>query len=474
MLLVLIGGLLLFGIVTGTATFTHVLWATAGITTIVAITSAIMGTLLPYSGATRRWARFTEKVGNLELQSWAGLRPPSVSGRVGRCHVTISLVEREQLVVMSLPSSAANIAHHDITLETRTSENRDAPSLTLGDPAFDPFVVLRGSLPEVVAVLDAKARASVLRMLDEESVEIRKRQVLRYGRRLEIDPEATWRSLSAMADLSEHLFLVSPSDVRARLLENATNDPLIKVRALNLLMLFEYYPPDQRVLMLGRLALSSGHPDLALAGAQGLAETGDAVDRARALEWLGVASRSPIGEIANAAIDLLSMHFALEARPILEEIEKENGPLPAALLPALARAGVEPDMGRLVDRARRSGDAIKLDIARRLPEHGSRFERLATAMLEESPEEVQLELIEGLIRTGTIDAVAPLLPLTKGVLRSKRVKERAELAIRAIQSKLAHSDAGQLSLSSAHRGELSVEDARGGLSPSSARGRDQT
>src|SRR5688572_32801925 len=113
MLLALTGCMLLFGVFTGNLTLADILWASTGIATVLTITAGVMGTLFPYLKETRRWERFTEKTGRaLTLHSRGGVRRPSLSGRIADCHVTIAPVDREHMIVVSVPQ----VDHHEITL----------------------------------------------------------------------------------------------------------------------------------------------------------------------------------------------------------------------------------------------------------------------------------------------------------------------------------------------------------------------
>src|SRR5688572_27097754 len=166
MLLALTGCMLFFGLFTGNLTLADILWAGGGIATVLAITGGVIRSLFPYLKETKRWERFTEKVGkSLTLHSRGGVHRPSLSGRVADCHVAISPVDREHLIVVSVPSSLVPHENHEITLELKTDLNADQPTIALGDPEFDAQVVLRGTIPETIAVLDAETRAVTLELM---------------------------------------------------------------------------------------------------------------------------------------------------------------------------------------------------------------------------------------------------------------------------------------------------------------------
>jgi hypothetical protein len=454
MLLALTGCMLLFGVFTGNLTFADILWASAGIATVLAITAGVMGTLFPYLKETRRWERFTEKTGRaLTLHSRGGVHRPSLSGRVADCHVTISPVDREHMIVVSVPQ----VEHHEITLALKTElEDGVHASLALGDPSFDEQVVLHGSIPEVVAVLDVQTRQMVLELMQDLSVQVKRRQVIKWGRHLDLDPQGTWLCLERMVNVADRLFRLEPGRAMRNLGVNAERDPHPKVRALNLRLLFEYYPPNQRTLAIGRRALASENVEVVLAGAIGLAEAGDELDKERAFEHLAdIARQSFSDDVRSPAIEALSMSFHERSRPVLEELAKTGGPLPSELLFALVRVGIEPELEHLIPRVLMAPERVQSEIARELSAHGTRFERLACAMLDSAFESVQIEIADGLARTGTIRAVEGLLPLTKGLLRSKGLRDRAQHAIESIQSRIIEGDGGQLSLTEPARGELS-------------------
>jgi hypothetical protein len=466
MLLVLTGCLLFFGVFTGNLQLLDILWAFGGIATVLAITAGVMRALFPYLKETRRWERFTEGVGkSLALHSRGGVQRPSLSGQVADCHVTISPVDREHLIVVSVPPSLAQLESHEITLEPRSDLNEDQPSLSLGDPEFDTEVVLRGNLPEVVAVLDATTRAMVLELMRDLSVEVRRRQVMKYGRHLELDPEGTWASVQRMAKLAHRLFRLVPRQAQKKLADNAEDDPCPKVRAMNLRLLFEYYPPSERAILIGRRALQSDDIDCVLAGAVGLAEAGNAEDKELAFRHLADIAALDIfsDEIRSEAIDELAILFPEQAKSVLRGIERETGPLPSTLIPSMVTIGMELDLDHLIRRAVSATDMAQIQILRRLPRE-PRFEPLACAMFESMSEEVQLEAVEHATHHGTIRAVEGLLPLTRGILRSKSLRERAQQAIDAIQARVTSGGGGALSLTERGRGELSFGAEAGRLS----------
>lgn len=464
MLLAALGCVLFFGFVSGNLEIVHLLWAVAGIATCLGITSGVMRTLFPHMEETKRWQRFIETARGLQLHARGGIARPSITGKIDDCDVRISPVNRDHIIVISAPSHGA---HFDISLSPKTDDDERERSIRLGDDEFDHRVVVQGNVPEVVALLDVKTRRMVVELMDELSVEVRRRQVLKYGRHLELDPGGTLLCLRRMAELSERLFRVSAREIQDRLANNARCDPNPKVRALNLRLLCEYYPPDQRMRSLGRTALSSDHLECVLEGAIGLAEAGDGLDRLRAFRHLAdiAAADTFADELRSPALDALALHFPDQARELVEGVAQEMGPLPSALPSAMLQLGIEPDLDRLTDRAASTRPESQIEVVRRLAEHGLRFEKVLLALLDSPSERVQLEVVEALSSVGSVEAVESILPLTRGFLRSKKLRARAQVAIRTIQDRLEHpGDGGELSLSDPLRGELSVRGQRGDLS----------
>jgi hypothetical protein len=452
MLLALTGCMLVFGVFTGNLVLADILWAGAGIAAVLAITAGVMSTLFPYLEETRRWERFAAKTGRtMTLHSRGGVHRPSLSGRVANCHVTISPVAGVHQIVVSVPQ----VDHHEMYLALRSEQNEASTSLALGDPSFDDHVVLRGSIPEVVAVLDSETREMVLELMQDLAVEVRRRQVIKYGRHLDLDPHGTWLCLERMATVADRLFRLPPGNAMRNLGVNAERDPHPKVRAFNLSLLFEYYPPNARTLGIGRRALESEHVECVLAGAIGLAEAGDEIDKDRAFDHLADIARSTFSdEVRSPAIEALSMSYRDRARPILEELADNEGPLPSELIFALDRVGIDPDLDHLCRRALIAAERAQIETIRAVPTNGARFEPMLCALLGSSHERVQIEAMETLGKIGTIGAVERLLPLTRGLLRSKVLREKAAQAIHSIQSRATGSDGGQLSLSDPARGEL--------------------
>jgi HEAT repeat protein len=143
---------------------------------------------------------------------------------------------------------------------------------------------------------------------------------------------------------------------------------------------------------------------------------------------------------------------------------------PAVQREAVALAGKFRDASlydRIVRLGPRAGDELAEAMAHALGQLGDRkAERPLLLLLARDAIAVKTAAAAALGLVGSIDAVEPLLPFSRGLLESAELKEAARKAIRGIQERLGDADAGRLSLlgESEQAGALSIAAPSGGIS----------
>ncbi len=373
---------------------------------------AIVGATALSAATSRAWrARFRRAA------RAAGLEPaPWEIRAIGRLRgfpvaVRVEGVDGRWLTVISIGGLPP-----DVAISADSGRRGQAPrpgELAIGEPRFDGVFRTRGDERRVRAALGASARGFALRLADE---------VVAFrleGGRLELrlpgypaEARSLRGPLRAALSLVEAMFRgAGPTE---RLYANAFDDPSPRVREHNLRVLLEQAEAPRRLEAIAR-ALDHEQPELRLLAARAagsgawpvLAELG----RGRLLD--PALRRRAICALPASTPRAIRVEVALSA------LGKPD--------PALAAAAA-----RLAGRSAGPGDP--------------RVEGALLALLARDDGGARAAAISALGRVGTARAVAHLLPFTEGLLTPAPLKARARAAVRAIQGRLTHGEAGAISL----------------------------
>lgn len=170
--------------------------------------------------------------------------------------------------------------------------------------------------------------------------------------------------------------------------------------------------------------------------------------RARALEILA-------GRATNAELIAAAEQGWSDPSP---DVQRLAGRLKLRLAPDVGRPALRPYLeSRLAEDLLAALTEVR---RRKVP-----VEDLVLPALSHRDDEVKLAAVQALAVIGGRDAVAPLLPLTRGALTSPRLRGAARAAVKTVQSRLgALGDRGGLALTGSGGGELALAASGGELS----------
>jgi hypothetical protein len=404
------------------------------------------------------WTTGLEAAGlrEIHVSGIAGLMT-GVSARAGPLQVRLHQGRpggwQTRIVVSGLGHGTARLDFTSQGADSWFERMSGTSDLELGDPAFDRLVTLHGSLELACSVFDASTREVVARLVAGQTGDVSLgnatlRLVVRgpcHGPGSPVFTALRW-ALHAARRLQQ------PDDLAPRLAANMTADPLPAVRLQNLRLLVDRHP---------------AHPATRPALTAGLADPDEEV-RLRAALALGEEGRPALLEIAAAAasddaraslaVRSLGEHLATEhALGILRQsLRLRRLQSAAACVDALGgrRGAAVVDLLATVLAGEPQELAAAAVRSLAATEEPAAEAHLVQGLQADSPE-VRVAVAAALERVGTAAAVMPLLAAADrhpdgGLGRAAR------RAVDAIQARLQGAAPGQLSLSAADAGQVSL------------------
>ena len=278
-----------------------------------------------------------------------------------------------------------------------------------GDAEFDDQIRLYVENPDLMrAVFDHETRARVAEFVTQHHGRMSS-SVLRDDMDGHIDDATTLVEHARwLADLADRM---NPSidEIPTRLSHIAMGDPKEGVRLHALRTVKKLYPRAESTNDLLENLVRTAANDMVTA---------------EAAYTLGADGVSKLRDVLTHANGKSARELAL--RGIVEHVDRDQA---AELAIGGLSSGLRMASARALHRLGRSEDEEHL-----LP------------LLEDDDTEVQLAAVEALGALGTLAAVEPLLPLTKGILRSPGLKEAARTSVAAIQERHARGDAGAVAV----------------------------
>ena len=277
----------------------------------------------------------------------------------------------------------------------------------VGDPDFDRRARIHTRSPTVLrAVLDIETRRRLYQLVNQLHGSVTDGVVHDSLKGTVKEADRIVQHARWIADLAARL---SPDEAElpGRLGEIAANDPLLSIRLDALRTLLRHWPDDEETLRVcDRLAHGTADDAVVAEAASVVGATdrlraiasGGPSEEARGIALRGLVGRVDDGEVSRLAVDALDGGARLDAIRVLQR---------------LGRPQDEPHLFPLLD-----DDSV----------------------------EVQTAVIEALSALGTLAAVEPLLPLTKGLLRSSDLKDAARSAVAALQERHGRGVAGDVAL----------------------------
>jgi len=343
---------------------------------------------------------------------------------------------------------------------------RGRADVEIGHDDFDFTFLVGGAVNRLLASLDSTTRF--------EMVTISKLGTFRFDSEvMQVEAPEPALALHGRSRLLNGMLLTgsrlrSDLDIAAALRSNAREDPIHRVRLVNLQALLRMQPREESTGDLLRLACADRSVEVRLCAAEALGGEGVATLRGLAADW-----NQPDPYVARAIASLGSNLGFEEIEAFLRQAIRtrrlETGAACIQLLASAKDEGAAPLLSKVV--LLESGP-LAVAAANAL---GNFPGAIAESALRDSLADDALDLLaaasEALGRIGTIESVAALRAL--GERRADReLRRKVRQAIAAIQARVPGAAPGQLSLSAAEGGQLSLAEAqRGQLSlPAAASG----
>jgi len=356
----------------------------------------------------------------------------------------------------------------------------------IGDDAFDPLVELPELDAAACAALSSDAREQLSELL-QIGGEVSDGSVLcEPGERAHHD--AKWlHELSSFTTRLAAKLDVAPGFLHEQLAHNAIHDPSPGVRLRNIRFLAEpsTRTPPAVLVATARALLSDRTVPVRLWAAKQLGHEGsEALVALASTRWLAIPVRIEALR-ALAEIDAVELPELLPS--LLPPIAASSNASPSSALPSSAQEQGSPELAcaalAIIGEKRfvaLATDVVECTSSEHAAVRGAALsalgslappgaEILLTRALADPSADVQSAAAEALGLVGSVAAVEPLLPLTRGLGRAA-LRRSARAAIASIQSRLGDVDAGRLSL--AEDTELAgavaladaLEESRGALS----------
>jgi hypothetical protein len=309
-----------------------------------------------------------------------------------------------------------------------------------GDALFDDAVAIVGDTVELAALLDARLRFSLRRLVAWDGS-------LRGGRLFwkttqGFTAAVVPKLLGELVQLADHLIEAKRGLIPDRLAANAGKDPVPGVRLWNLSLLQQHFT-DLSAATASRTSLGDPDPWVRLAAARFLPDEGNDV-----LQSLVADERAPDYASAEAASLLAARMPPETAGPLLvAALKGRSGETRRQSIQELGRLRFGPAVGPLCVLLERADARTAAAAAEALGAiDDPRAEPHLLEALRQEAAELRIAAARALGAVGTVTAVEPLLHEvdTKRLDRDSRHAIRE--AVSAIQSRLAGAEAGQLSL----------------------------
>jgi hypothetical protein len=314
--------------------------------------------------------------------------------------------------------------------------------LRTGDADFDRAVRVGGPEPPTLAVLNARTRLRIRKLVGKGSGQV-------VHGRVQCTVEGTLQGGEGIpAKLDELLGLarllqVDAGQVPRLLADNACEDPDPGVRRRNLEVLARSYPERPEAKAAGHALLEDQEPSIRLLAAELCGEEGRAVLREL---------------VADAKVDAATRAGALSQltrRGIDHDVQDLVALAIRSREEALARAAVAAAgahratslLPELLERAEGASEGLLVELVRALGNlRDPRAEPQLIALLRNEHPPVRTLACDGLAELGTVAAVEPLLELTGLLKQPAEVRTAAREAIRTIQGRLGSAEHGRLSI----------------------------
>jgi HEAT repeat protein len=326
----------------------------------------------------------------------------------------------------------------------------------VNDPYFDEEVKISGAPEEVVALMDAETRRAVKRFV-------------KVGGKigwadLTLERSGVLKDWGEIVELANVMMTVAArlgrGPVPQLLLENVQSDPIPAVRVRNFQLLVDRFGSSEQTKRAVQVALGDRDPFVRVLGAaheQG--EKGMAI-----LQAVAADPRSEVDVRVLALKRLVAIFGYANARPlVIDALAAPDRILNGAAVLAAGTAHDVSQLERITALADAGDEALTETVATALGKLGdARAEVALIGLLGRESTAVRIAAAAALGLIGTVHAVEPLLPLSKGLLGNADLHKAARDSIRRIQSRLGDAEAGRVSVASVDEAAGAVSLAAGG------------
>lgn len=315
------------------------------------------------------------------------------------------------------------------------------PDVALGDASFDELVELPQLDAEACAALSHPARQLLLRFV-QHGGEVRQGILwCQLDGAAEHERDSLLVMLQFLAQLGRAL-AVNRANVHQRLSENALRDPSPTARWRNLRFLAaaQTQAPPQLLAATAHALLGDASGAVRTLAARQLGTSGFAVLRAEASD------AQAHHELRLAALQGLAEQGAPELEALLAEHLARPGPpeLVVGVLAIVAEQRRQPLLELTTRWTESDSERVRRAAAAALGKLSGAEPALLRLLADPSPT-VQQAAVEALAEAGSVRAVEPLLPLSRGLVPGA-LRNAARAAIAQIQARLGNVEGGRVSL----------------------------
>ncbi len=327
--------------------------------------------------------------------------------------------------------------------------------LSVGDEGFDQLVQVAGDQLRLHALLDIQTRRRLLDTVFRFGARVRNQEIVYTEPNWVRDPERLGQLLQMLLSMAKQLSM-DDEEIPQRLLENAQNEPLERVRNRDARLLVDFFPSSPQAHEITQWCLTHESPELRVFGALTMSD-----EEARA--WLLDAMRSPLGDEevrAWAVFTLITWLRGDDTEEVVHQALRLESTVRQATIRAIARTKDQELYRILLDRASQWGEDVQAvgELCRALETAPFEVEAALLSLLDRVPPAARTLVVRTLGTRGTIRCVERLLEIEQSGFGRTPLKGAARKAIEAVQARAQSGQSGGLSLVEAKKGALSVQE----------------
>jgi HEAT repeat protein len=304
-----------------------------------------------------------------------------------------------------------------------------------GAPGKNTLVLegIAGSESTVLALMNHETRQALLRLLQLGDVEVKPGEVGLVVPGVVSESARLVSVVRAVVDVAARLGALPSDRVRPAIENNARTDGEPGVRLRNLQWLIKSHPSSQETTRALQAALGDPDAEVRLFAAT---RAGQPQALAALRELVETEANPP--EVRLFALEhlLSKFRYAKFAPTIAVALDAVDEQVRIAAVQAVGAKRDVAMLERVCAMIAGSRERLAGSIAKTLGQLGDpKAEPTLIKLLSYDSEQVKVAAVQALGQVGTVSALEPLLPLTKGLQLSGRIKEAAREAVHRIQAR---------------------------------------